>query len=122
MNFLTGFCTDIAPIIRLIKFGVLPLLYIGIGIILVILIIIDIAKAVVASDEKEVKGYQKAAIRRVIYGVVIFFVVTAVNLVFNVLGRSGATTEADENDWFDCWSTTCKTDETWDSTKNKCVK
>jgi len=116
MNFL-GVCTDIAPIIRLIKFGVLPLLYIGIGIVLVILIIIDIAKAVVASDEKEVKGYQKAAIRRVIYGVVIFFVVTAVNLIFNLLGTSGATDQADKNDWYHCWDCIPKTGSTEDIKK-----
>ena len=103
MSFL-NVCTDLAPIVRLIKFGVLPLLYVGIGIILIVFIIIDIAKAVIASDEKEVKGYQKAAIRRVIYGIVIFFVVAIVNLIFNLLGSSGATDEAEKNDWYHCWT------------------
>ena len=104
MDFLSV-CTDLAPIVRFIKFGVLPLLYVGIGIIIIIFVIIDIAKAVIASDEKEVKGYQKAAIRRVIYGIVIFFVVVLVNLVFNLLSSSGATggDVADAN-WYDCWS------------------
>lgn len=103
MNFLS-ICNDLAPIVRLIKFGVLPLLYVGIGIIIIIFVIIDIAKAVIASDEKEVKGYQKAAIRRVIYGIVIFFVVVLVNAIFNLLGTSGATDEADKNDWYHCWT------------------
>lgn len=105
MSFLST-CTDLAPIVRLIKFGVLPLLYVGIGIIIIIFVIIDIAKAVIASDEKEVKGYQKAAIRRVIYGIVIFFVVVIVNALFNLLGTSGANASDDVSDvnWYDCWS------------------
>jgi len=103
MSFLSA-CTDLAPIVRLIKFGVLPLLYVGIGIVLIVLIIIDIAKAVIASDEKEVKGYQKSAIRRVVYAIIIFFVVTIVNLIFNLLGSSGATTEAEQANWYDCWT------------------
>lgn len=105
MNFLSA-CTDLAPIIRLIKFGVLPVLYVGIGIVVLILVIIDIAKAVVAGDEKEVKAAQKAALRRVIYGVAIFFVVVLVNMVFNLLGSSGATANGDvENPtWYNCWS------------------
>jgi len=104
MSFLST-CADLAPIVRLIKFGVLPLLYVVIGIIIVVLVIIDIAKAVIASDEKEVKGYQKAAIRRVIYGVIIFFVVVIVNLVFNLLSSSGATgDDVSEATWHDCWT------------------
>ena len=110
MSFLSA-CTDLAPIIRLIKFGVLPLLYVGIGIIIIIFVIIDIAKAVIASEEKEVKGYQKAAIRRVIYGVVIFFVVVLVNAIFNLLSTSGATGgDVSDANWYDCWSCIEKTD------------
>lgn len=105
MLFLSA-CTDMAPIVRLIKFGVLPILYIAIGIIVLVLVIIDIAKAVIAGDEKEVKAAQKAAIRRVIYGVAIFFVVVLVNLVFNLLSSSGATNSSDvENPtWYQCYS------------------
>mgnify|MGYP004456397099 CR=1 FL=1 len=99
-------CTDLAPIVRLIKFGVLPALYIGIGIVLLVLVIIDIAKAIIAGDEKEVKAAQKSAIRRVIYGVAIFFVVVLINLVFNLLSSSGATTDGNVESptWYSCWS------------------
>ncbi len=114
LNFLSA-CTDLAPIVRLIKFGVLPVIYVAIGIIVLILVIIDIAKAIIAGDEKEVKAAQKSAIRRVIYGVVIFFVVVLVNLVFNLLSSSGATKDLDvENPtWYQCWSCIAK-----DSTSN----
>lgn len=99
-------CEDLAPIIKLIKNGVLPALYIGIGIVILVLVIIDIAKAVIAGDEKEVKAAQKAAIRRVIYGVAIFFVVVLINFVFNLLVSSGATD--DDNvvtpTWRECWN------------------
>ena len=120
MSFLST-CGDIAPIIKLIKFGVLPLLYVAIGIIIVVLVIIDIAKAVIASDEKEVKGYQKAAIRRVIYGVIIFFVVVIVNAVFNLLTVAEGD-DVSEATWHECWSQTCRNGETWSDTENKCVK
>ena len=38
--------------------------------------------------EKEIKEAQKMLIKRLIYGVVIFFVVTIVQVVFNLIGRS----------------------------------
>ena len=114
-------CGGLEPIVRLIKFGVLPLLYVGIGIIILIFVIIDIAKAVIASDEKEVKGYQKAAIRRLIYGVVIFFVVVLVNAVFNLLTVVGDEDVATPT-LYDCWNQNCQKGETWGDTENECVK
>ena len=98
-------CYGIEPVVRLIKNGVLPILYVAIGIILVVLIIIDIAKAIVAGDEKEVKAAQKAAIRRLIYGVAIFFVVIIVNFAFRLLGNAQAEDikESDYTNWYTCW-------------------
>lgn len=97
-------CEDMAPIIRLIKYGVLPTLYIGIGIVILVLVIIDIAKAIIAGEDKEVKAAQKSAIRRVIYGVAIFFVVVMINLVFNLLTSSGSVSAEDAPTWYDCYS------------------
>ena len=111
-------CEGLESIVRLIKYGVLPVLYVGIGIVIIVLIIIDIAKAIVAGDEKEVKAAQKAAVRRLIYGVAIFFVVVLVNAVFNLLSSSGATTRTvcdeygkckekkiiDNPTWYSCWT------------------
>ena len=59
-------CNGLGNIIALVK-SLLGTALIIIAIVLVVLIVIDIAKAIIASEEKEVKGYQKAAIRRVIY-------------------------------------------------------
>ena len=41
-------CADLAPIIKLIKNGVLPAIYIVIGVLILVLVIIDIAKAIIA--------------------------------------------------------------------------
>ena len=105
MNFLniTDNCGGLGPIIDLIK-RVLSIAFILIGVVLVVLIIIDIAKSIIASEEKEVKGYQKAAIRRVIYFVVMFFVVTLVTLVTNLLGDTAGINDGDAKGWAKCWS------------------
>lgn len=108
VNFLdVAGCGGLEPIVRFIKLGVLPVLYIGIGIILIVLIVIDIAKAIVAGDEKEVKAAQKSAIRRVIYGVAIFFVVVLVNLVFGLLANNNSADNEQGGhamDWSTCWN------------------
>ncbi len=98
-------CQGLGDIVYLIK-SILNIVFILIFIVLIVLIIIDIAKAVVAGDEKEVKAAQKAAIRRVVYAAVIFFVVTIVTVVFNLLSGATDTTLEDgkTNNWFDCWN------------------
>ena len=106
MNFLktitidSGNCQGLGQIVQLIR-NVLNIAFILLAIVLVVLIIIDLFKAVVASEEKEVKGYQKAAIRRVIYTIAIFFVVSIVTLVFNLVGDTSGT---DVPNWLSCWT------------------
>lgn len=46
-----------------------------------ILCTVDIAKAVIAQDDKQVKDAQSKAIKRVIIGVVIFFIPIILNLL-----------------------------------------
>ena len=96
-------CKGLGSIIALVK-DILGIAFVLIGVVLVVLVIIDIAKAIIASEEKEVKGYQKAAIRRVIYFVVIFFVVTLVTFVFNLLGKRTDTNVSGGATWVDCWN------------------
>ena len=104
MNFLaiSDACGGLGSIIGLVK-QILGYAFILIGVVLVVLIIIDIAKAIIASEEKEVKGYQKAAIRRVIYFVVMFFVVTLVTVITNLVGGS-IDNPSDATNWAKCWS------------------
>ena len=54
---------------------------------------LDLAKAVMSNDEKEMKGAQTKLIKRVIYAVVVFLVVSIVQLLFGVLASTGATGE-----------------------------
>jgi len=98
-------CGGLGPIINLVK-HILSVVFIIIGVVLIVLIIIDLAKAMIASEDKEAKGYQKAAIRRVIYTVIMFFVVTLVTVVFNLLGQAEDPniSEGDTTNWAKCWS------------------
>lgn len=98
-------CDTLAPLLKLIKNGIIPLVQLGIPIILIILGMLDLGKAVVASKEDEIKNAQKMLIKRAIYAVAIFFIVLIVQLVFGLLDttddkdiESGSTT------WVQCWN------------------
>jgi len=102
MYFLDVNCDALMPIIRLIRDGVIPLIQIGIPIILIVLGILDLGKAVVASKEDEIKSAQKLLVKRCIYAVAIFFVVFIVQLVFGLIDNSGDLGQAR---WITCWNT-----------------
>jgi len=97
-------CDTLAPLIRLIKNGIIPLIQLGIPIILIILGMLDLGKAVVASKEDEIKNAQKLLIKRAIYAIAIFFVVLIVQLVFGLLSSTGdANIESGSTSWAECW-------------------
>ena len=98
-------CDNLAPLLRLIKNGIIPLVQIGIPIILIILGMLDLGKAVVASKEDEIKNAQKMLIKRCIYAVAIFFVVLIVQLVFGLLDYTDETDiESGSTSWLTCWN------------------
>lgn len=71
--------------------AVVNIIKILIPIILIIFGILDLAKAVTGNDEKVMKEAQSKLIKRIIYAVIVFFVVALVQFVFGVLGKaSGA--------------------------------
>ncbi|MCI5734102.1 MAG: hypothetical protein SOX86_02850 [Bacilli bacterium] len=84
---LLSFCESSAEIWQLVG-KIINIIKIVIPIIIVVLAMLDLGKAVMAGEEKEIKEAQKMLIKRLIYGVVIFFVVTIVQVVFNLIGRS----------------------------------
>lgn len=99
-------CNDLAPLIRLLKNGVIPLIQIGIPILLIIFGMIDLGKAVIASKEDEIKNAQKMLIKRAIYAVAIFFVVLIVQVVFGLLTTTGDSNIGEAGtSWYDCWKT-----------------
>lgn len=97
-------CADLGPLINLIKHGIIPLIQIGIPIVLIILGMLDLGKAVVASKEDEIKNAQKMLIKRCMYAVAIFFVVLIVQVVFGLLSSTGdKDISSTSTSWVDCW-------------------
>lgn len=77
-----------------------------IPIVLVVLLTLDLARAVVAGDENRMKEAQNHAIKRILYSVIIIVVPIVVNAVFTTLGKGGV-------DGLDCYN---------NATKEKIVK
>ena len=96
-------CSDIRPLVSLLKHGIIPLIQIGIPILLIIFGMLDLGKAVIASKEDEIKSAQKLLIKRAIYAVAIFFVVMLVQLVFNIVAGNSAGEATDATNWYNCW-------------------
>ena len=97
-------CQGLGPIIKLIKKGLLPIVWIIIPIILIALGTIDLGKAVIASNEEAVKKAQGMLIKRAIYAAAIFFVVTIVTVLMNTISDAAADADSDTNSWSYCWS------------------
>lgn len=95
-------CKGLTPFVRIIKNGIFPLIQIGIPIILIVLGSIDLGKAVISSDEKEVKAAQSRLIKRCIYAVLIFFIVTLVTLIMNLVADANVE-GTNESLWSACW-------------------
>ena len=79
------------PMIPSITVLVVNLIKVAIPIILIIFGMLDLAKAVMSNDEKEMKGAQTKLMKRVIYAVLVFLVVSIVQLLFSVLSQNNVT-------------------------------
>ena len=99
-----NYCGDGGSLVGILAFirAIINIVKIGIPIILIILGMLDIGKAVVASDEKEVKAATKMLTRRAIYAVAIFFVVTIVQLVFGLLASTNSNEMDNNSEWAKC--------------------
>ena len=95
-------CGWLLPIVRVIRKGVFPLVQLFIPIILIILGTIDLGKAVIASDDKEVKAAQGRLIKRFIYAALIFFVTTLVSVLMDLVSKGGDDA-GDTTSWQSCW-------------------
>lgn len=83
--YLLEFCAKSSPVWQLVG-KILVVFKIVIPILLIIFGMIDLGKAVIASDEKAIKEATNSIIRRLIAAVVIFFVPTLVGAVFGLIG------------------------------------
>ena len=105
--FIADVCGGLDPIIRVIKFGVFPIIQIGIPIILIIMGSFDLGKAVLSSDDKEIKASTSRLIKRVVAAIAVFFVVAIVKLV---MGWAGRYSGEDAKSWVKCWDEVKDTD------------
>lgn len=92
---------NLLPIIQFIRRGLFPIIQIGIPIILIVMGSIDLGKAVMSSDDKEIKGATGKLIKRAIAAVAVFFVTTAVSLLMGLFAKT--TIEEDTSTWQACW-------------------
>lgn len=60
-------------------------------IVLVVMIILDMTKAITAGDEKDIKSAQKNAIIRIVIGVSIYFLPMIVNAILHLAGIGSGT-------------------------------
>ena len=90
-------------IVGLLK-AVVGLLQFGIPLVLIIFGMLDLGKAVMAGKEDEMKSAQKLLIRRIIYAIAVFLVVTIVRFALGMIGRGSG------SDWDKCWHATTAED------------
>ncbi len=97
-------CSDqeLITILSVVRF-VINLITWAIPIILIVLGVVDLSKAVLASKEDEIKKAQKMFVTRLIYAVVIFLVPTIVTLIFNMLPQAVFGNNELGYSWKDCW-------------------
>ena len=91
---------DIATIPKLTS-TVVSIIQWVIPVILIVLGMIDLGKAVTSNDEKQMKEAQKTLIKRVIYAVLVLFIVAIVRFVFSALAPEG--TENSISGCIDCF-------------------
>ena len=98
-----GAADSIYPILSLAA-TVVHIIQFAIPIALIIFGMIDLGKAVVAGKEDEQKKAQQTLIKRFIYAVLIFFIITLVGFVMGIVGDTANTGTADDtNSWSTCW-------------------
>lgn len=79
------FCAETATIWQFVG-NLLLVFKVIIPVIIIILGIIDLGKAVIASNEDEIKKASTSLLKRFIAGVVIFFIPTLVGVLFGLVG------------------------------------
>ena len=92
-------CGGLLPVVNVVR-AVIRLIQWLIPIGLIIYGTIDLGKAVISSDDKEVKAAQGRLIKRFIYAAAVFFVVTFVTVVMDLVAKGG---EGDTDSWASCW-------------------
>ena len=93
-------CGGLLPIVKVIRKGFFFIIQLGIPIVLIVFGTIDLGRAVISSEDKQVKEAQSRLIKRFIYAILVFFVTTLVSVVMNIITIG---TDDDTTSWADCW-------------------
>lgn len=96
-------CDRIMPLVRLLRDGVMPIFQVGIPILLIVFGSIDLGKAVMSSDDKEIKGATGKLFKRAILAVAVFFVPWIVNLVMGIVADTTGDDAKGTMNFADCW-------------------
>lgn len=100
-------CED-PNILRIILFirKIMEIAFIAVPIVLIVLITFDFIKNVTANSEDVIKKNQKIVIKRLIYAVMLFFVIPIVNLTFSAFDSSGNKElyGYEEVNYLTCWT------------------
>lgn len=96
--------TDDTLLIPTITVLVVNVIKIAVPIMLIIFGMLDLAKAVVSNDEKEMKGAQTKLMKRAIYAVLVFLVISIVQLLFGALATTGGTDKATISGCITCFT------------------
>ena len=102
MYFLASYCNDLKPVIKILV-AVIKLIQFGIPFVLIVMGMLDLGKAVLSSKEDEMKKAQSTLIKRLIYAVAVFLVVTIVTLVMRLVNDADDSGDMHANDWKSCW-------------------
>ena len=94
-------CGGLGPVVSVVK-ALFKIIQIFVPIALLIMAVIDLAKAVLASDDKEIKAATGKLTKRAIAAVAVFFAFTLVDAVMGLVGEGGSD-EADSTSWAQCW-------------------
>lgn len=84
------FCADTASMWKFIG-DIIYVIRIVIPVIIILLGTLDLGKAVMAGEDKQIKAAQKMLLMRIIYGVAIFFIVLIIQVVFGLVGGEADT-------------------------------
>lgn len=104
MYFLDGCPAGLAPVLGIVNV-VINAIMIGVPILLIVLGMVDLGKAVIASKEDEVKKVTKAFGKRFLYAVGVFAVVWLVTFVFDTINSaSSGEINPGQADWRSCWN------------------
>ena len=90
-------------IVNLVYYAILAI-KIFVPLVLIIFGMMDLAKAVMTSDDKVMKESQKKLINRIIYAVLVFLIISLVQMVFTFLGNADKDSETGQSGSWNCVS------------------